>query len=159
MVLCAYSCTASCSFMYDNYTDPLESFTVNSATFEHIVSRAELWRNGSIVSVSCEFYSKGSCVLVYQSKSLLNVIEYHIFPVSLTVDEEVTLFLFVMNGELQSEPLLTLREKETHVHVMYKTTVLQRRGRYTDTKTDTHVALKHECKQCFLFHVYIHTSS
>ena len=107
--------------MYLSVSEPSEP--LNSTTPEHLLSRVEVLRNGLRISVSCEFSSNASCVLVYLSNhTTLNVREYNdsvIFPVSLTVDEETTLFIFGKNGALQSEPLLTLREKETHA--LYET--------------------------------------
>ena len=65
-------------------------------------------------------------MLVYQSNhTTLVVKEYNdstIFPAPLTVDEDVTMFLFGKNDALQSEPTLTLREGETHALYEPKTT-------------------------------------
>ena len=75
-------------------------------------------RSGLNVFISCQVTSGASCVLVYQNNNtLLTAEEYNdstIFPVSLTVDEETTLFLFGKSDALQSEPTLILRGNETH---------------------------------------------
>ena len=74
-------------------------------------------------------------MIVYQSNhAKLTVEEFThstIFPVQLTVDEDVTLFLFGKNGALQSEPTLILREGETHVVYEAKTT----EGKYRNMPT------------------------
>ena len=65
-------------------------------------------------------------MIVYQSEHTTLVVEEFThsskFPAPLTVDEDITLFLFGKNGALQSEPTLTLREGETRVVYETKTT-------------------------------------
>ena len=86
-----------------------------------VLTRAEFNRSGSEVFVKCEFtdYEEATCVVVFQHENdeILTVIEYDsntIFPMSITVNENTTVFLFGKNGALESDPILTLRAYETH---------------------------------------------
>ena len=111
---------------------------------EILLSRAEIYRNEENVSISCELTSNKSCVLVYQNNHTKLIVEEFthstVFPVYLTVDEDVTLFLFGKNGALQSEPILILREGETRVVYGKKTTSLLSLGTelyFTDAGGET----------------------
>ena len=98
------------------FTDPIRSVSI-------FLKRAELSRDGSEVTIRCEFadeYPEASCVLIYReyNKTKLTVIEYEhstVFPVSENVpnSERYTFAVFGKNGveKVEEEPVLTLREE------------------------------------------------
>ena len=101
-------------------TEAPDQPTVTPSTTPPIVlTRAEFNRYGAEVFVKCEFTDyEGTCVVVFQHDGEeLTVIEYDsntMFPVSIIVDEDTTVFLFGKNGALESDPILTLEAYETH---------------------------------------------
>ena len=99
----------------------------NSTTISAFLTRAELLRKGSQVTLRCEFadeYPDASCVLVYREYNNLYLIlkEYGRsteFPVTIPVKdaEKYTFAVFGKNGKkIENVPVLLLKKEE---HITY----------------------------------------
>ena len=84
----------------------------NAATTSTFLTRAELSRDGSKVTIRCEIavkYPEASCVLIYReyNKTMLTVREYNhstVFPVSETVDSSKN-YTFAVFGKNSKEAI------------------------------------------------------
>ena len=98
---------------------------VIDSTTSAFLTRAEISRRGSEVTITCEFandYPEASCVLVYREYNdpYLTVEEYNRsteFPVTISVDnpEKYTFVVFGKNGEEGKvpEPVILLNKSHT----------------------------------------------